>query len=333
MRSGDTLLITGASGFVGSAVLRALGGKGLRLRALVRPNSPRANLDGIDCEIVEGDMRHAAEMSRALEGVRGLFHVAADYRLWARDPSDIARANLDGTRTVMEAAWTRGVERIVYTSSVATLRAGDDPVAIDETAPLAEGEGVGAYKQSKVCAERLVERMVEGQGLPAVIVMPSTPIGPRDIKPTPTGRIVVEAAMGRIPAFVDTGLNLVHVDDVAAGHLQAMDRGRIGERYILGGQDASLREMLSVIADLTGRRAPTVNLPRAPLYPLAWAAEAVASITGKEPFITSDALRMASHHMFFSSAKAELELGYVARPYREALADALAWFRAAGYLK
>jgi dihydroflavonol-4-reductase len=225
------------------------------------------------------------------------------------------------------------VERIVYTSSVATLRAPDRPVAIDETAPLAEGEGIGAYKESKICAERLVERLVAEHGLPAVIVMPSTPIGPRDIKPTPTGRIVVEAAMSRIPAFVDTGLNLVHVDDVAAGHLQAMDRGRIGERYILGGQDASLREMLAVIAELTGRKPPTVNLPRGPLYPLAFVAEAVARVTGKEPMLTRDSLRMASHHMFFTSAKAERELGYAARSYREALADALAWFRAAGYLK
>jgi dihydroflavonol-4-reductase len=330
--AGDLVLITGASGFVGSAVLRALDGRGLRLRALVRPSSPRTNLTGVDCEIVEGDMRHAGDMSRALEGVRGLYHVAADYRLWARDPLDIIRANLEGTRTVMEAALTRGVERIVYTSSVATLRVSDTPKAIDETAPLAEGEGIGAYKESKVVAERLVERLVAEHGLPAVIVMPSTPIGPRDVKPTPTGRILVEAATGRIPAFVDTGLNLVHVDDVAAGHLLAMGRGRIGERYILGGQDVSLRQMLSVIAELSDRKAPTISLPRAPLYPLAWAAEALAQITGREPFITSDALRMASHHMFFSSAKSERELGYSARPYREALADALTWFRAHGYL-
>lgn len=332
MRPGDCVLVTGASGFVGSAVLRTLGGQGLRLRALVRPSSPRTNLADIDCEIIEGDMRHTADVCHALEGARGLYHVAADYRLWARNPLDIIRANLEGTRTVMEAALSRGVERIVYTSSVATLRAPDEPAAVDETAPLAEGEGIGAYKESKIAAERLVERLVADRGLPAVIVMPSTPIGPRDIKPTPTGRVVIEAAMGRMPAYVDTGLNLVHVDDVAAGHLQAMDKGRIGERYILGGQDASLREMLAEIARLTGRGAPTVNLPRAPLYPLAWAAETVARVTGRQPFITRDALRMASHHMFFSSAKAERELGYAARPYALALADALAWFRIAGYL-
>ncbi len=333
MQSGDQVLITGASGFVGSAVLRRLTGRGLKLRVLVRPSSPRDNLADVDCEVVEGDMRHAADMSRALDGVRWLYHVAADYRLWARDPLDIIRANQEGTRTVMEAALTRKVERIVYTSSVATLRAPDGPSPVDETAPLAEGEGIGAYKESKVVAERLVERLVASHGLPAVIVMPSTPIGPRDIKPTPTGRIVVEAAMGRIPAFVDTGLNLAHVDDVATGHVLAMEKGRVGDRYILGGQDATLREMLGVIARLTGRKAPTVNLPRAPLYPLAWAAEAVAQITGREPFVTRDALKMAAHHMFFSSAKAQRELGYEARPYELALIDALAWFRAAGYLK
>jgi dihydroflavonol-4-reductase len=333
LKAGDSVLITGATGFVGSAVLRALDGRGLKLRALVRPSSPRENLAGVACEIVEGDIRHAGDMSRALDGVRGLFHVAADYRLWAPDPLEIIRANLEGVRTVMEAALTRKVERIVYTSSVATLRAPHGPAPADETAPLAEGEGVGAYKESKVAAERLVERLIAEHRLPAVIVMPSTPIGPRDIKPTPTGRILIEAAMGRMPAFVDTGLNLVHVDDVAAGHVLAMERGRIGERYILGGQDASLRQMLAVIAELTGRKAPTVRLPRLPLYPLAMAAEAVASITGREPFVTRDALKMAAHHMFFSSAKAERELGYHARPYREAIADALTWFRAEGYIR
>jgi len=230
----------------------------------------------------------------------------------------------------MAAARAAGVEKIVYTSSVATLRA--DREAVDETSPLADGEGVGVYKQSKVAAERLVERMI-GDGLPAVIVLPSTPIGPRDIKPTPTGRVLVEAAQGRIPAFVDTGLNLVHVDDVAEGHLLALERGAVGERYILGGQDASLKTMLAEIAALTGRKAPKIGLPRAPLYPLAYAAEAVARITGKEPLVTRDALDMAAHRMFFSSGKAERQLGYHARPYRDALADALAWFREAGYVK
>ncbi|MGI9168861.1 MAG: hopanoid-associated sugar epimerase [Caulobacteraceae bacterium] len=332
MQPGDLVLVTGATGFVGSAVLRALGGRGLKTRALARSTSSRANFAGLDCEIVEGDMTDAAATARALEGVRWLFHVAADYRLWARDPGDIVRANVGGTRTVMEAALAAGVERIVHTSSVATLRAAGAATSIDEDSPLDDGEGIGVYKQSKVAAERLVERMVAERGLPAVIVNPSTPLGPRDVKPTPTVRSVGEAASGRIPAFVDTGLNLVHVDDVASGHVLAMEKGRIGERYILGGQNASLRAFLAAIADLTGRRPPTVSLPRAPLYPLAFAAEALAKVTGKEPLLTRDALDMAAHHMFFTSARAERDLGYAARPYREALEDALAWFRAAGYL-
>jgi len=333
LQPGDPVLVTGATGFVGSAVLRALVARGAVVRALARPSSVRTNLRGVACEVVEGDMTDPASMAAAMAGARFAFHVAADYRLWARDPAAIHRANLDGARAVSEAALAAGVERLVYTSSVATLRAGDAATVVDETAPLGEGEGVGVYKQSKVAAERLVERMIAERGLPAVIVNPSTPIGPRDIKPTPTGRMVLEAAQGRIPAFVDTGLNLAHVDDVAEGHVMALERGRIGERYILGGQDLSLRQMLADIAALTGRKAPTLALPRVPLYPLAYVAEGVAQITGKEPMLTRDALKMASHHMFFSSAKAERELGYRARPHTEALADALAWFREAGYLK
>jgi len=327
---GDRVFVTGATGFVGSAVLRLLLARGARVTALARPTSNLANLEGVDCEIDIGDMTDMAALTRAMAGARFVFHVAADYRLWARDPGEIMRANLEGARAVMEAARAAGVERIVYTSSVATLRA--DREAVDETAPLADGEGVGMYKQSKVAAERLVERMI-AEGSPAVIVLPSTPIGPRDIKPTPTGRILVEAAAGRIPAFVDTGLNLAHVDDVAAGHLLALERGTVGERYILGGQDVSLKSLLADIAELSGRKAPKIGLPRAPLYPLAMAAEAVARVTGREPFVTRDALDMAAHRMFFSSAKAERELGYRARPYREALADALAWFKTAGYVK
>jgi dihydroflavonol-4-reductase len=333
MCPGDRVLVTGGSGFVGSAVLRALDAQGLQLRALARASSPRTNLEGLNCEVIVGDMTDPGAMTRAMRGARFVFHVAADYRLWARDPGEIMRANTLGTRVVMQAALAAGVERIVYTSSVATLRAADAATLVDETAPLDDGEAIGVYKRSKVAAERIVEAMVAERGLPAVIVNPSTPIGPRDVRPTPTGRILVEAAMGRIPAFVDTGLNLVHVDDVAEGHILAMSRGEIGERYILGGQNVSLRDLLAAIAGLTGRRAPTVNLPRAPLYPLAWAAEAVARVTGQEPFVTRDALKMASHHMFFTSAKAEHVLGYSARPHAQALEDALGWFRASGYLK
>jgi dihydroflavonol-4-reductase len=327
-----SVLVTGSSGFVGSAVARALAARGAKLRLLVRASSPRTNLEGLDAEIVEGDMRDAASMAGAMAGCRYLFHVAADYRIWARDPQEILRNNLAGVTAVMSAALAAGVERVVYTSSVATLRIPRGAPG-DETGALQEAEAIGAYKRSKVAAERRVERYVAEQGLPAVIVNPSTPMGPRDVKPTPTGRIAVEAARGRMPAYVDTGLNVVHVDDVAEGHLLALEKGRIGERYVLGGQDASLSEMLGVIAGLTGRPAPRVKLPITPLYPLAEVAELVGRLTGKEPFLTRDSLTMATHHMYFSSAKAERELGYRARPYREALRDALAWFEANGYLK
>ncbi|VVE89246.1 hopanoid-associated sugar epimerase [Pandoraea bronchicola] len=326
------VLVTGASGFVGSAVARTALARGHEVRLLVRGTSPRANLADLPVEVVEGDMRDAASMQRALTGVDALLHVAADYRLWAKDPNDIMRANIDGTRTVMEAALRAGVERVVYTSSVATLRVHDAVGPVDETSPNDEATTIGVYKRSKVAAERLVERMIANDGLPAVIVNPSTPIGPRDIKPTPTGRIIVEAAQGKIPAFVDTGLNLVHVDDCAEGHLLALERGRIGERYILGGDDVLLRDMLAGIAGMVDRKAPKIALPRWPLYPLAMAAQGVARFTGKEPFVTVDGLKMSRYHMFFSSEKAKRDLGYTARPYSEGLRDALAWFGSAGYL-
>ena len=328
----DLVLVTGASGFVGSALARHLAAKGFALRLSVRRSSKRDNLSGLAADVVTADMRDAAAMAKAMAGVRYVFHVAADYRLWARDPAEIVRNNLEGTRAVMEAALAARVERIVYTSCVATLKPHDDGTPADETSRHTEKTAIGAYKRSKLVAERLVERMVAEKGLPAVLVSPSTPIGPRDIKPTPTGRVIVEAALGKIPAFVDTGFNLVHVDDVAEGHLLALERGRVGENYILGGQDVEFRDMVGAIAQMAGRPAPRIGLPRVPLFPLAYAAEAIARVTGKEPFITADALRMAKYRMFFSSAKAERELGYSARPYRQALSDALDWFGKAGYL-
>ena len=330
--SSDLILVTGVSGFVGSAVARALAADGHRVRGLVRASSPRANLTDFPGELVEGDLRDADAVARAMAGARHLFHVAADYRLWAPDPEEIVRNNRDTTRIVMEAALCARVERVVYTSSVATLKPGAHGPA-DETRAATPEQAVGAYKRSKVVAERLVEEMIAARGLPAVIVQPSTPIGPRDVKPTPTGRIIVEAANGKMPAFVDSGLNLVHVDDVAAGHVLAWRAGRIGERYILGGDDVMLGEMLAAIAHIVGRRPPTVRIPRAPLFPLAWINEQLARATGGDPFLTRDSLRMAKHRMFFSSAKAAAELGYTARPYRAALDDAVAWFRAAGMIR
>ncbi len=328
----DRVLVTGASGFVGSAVARALTARGDAVRVLMRTTSPRTNIADLKCEIVEGDMRDVASMTRAMQGVRYLFHVAADYRLWARDPAEIVRNNLEGTRATMQAALAAGVEKIVYTSSVAALKPRDGEPA-DETSRHTEQSAIGAYKRSKLVAERLVERMIAENNLPAVIVSPSTPIGPRDVKPTPTGRIIVEAAMGRMPAFVDTGLNLVHVDDVAQGHLLALEHGRVGEAYILGGEDVGLKEMLARIATLAGRKPPRIKLPRAPLYPLAYAAEGLARLTGREPFVTADALKMSRYRMFFSSAKARRDLGYTTRPSMDGLKDAFDWFAGAGYLR
>jgi dihydroflavonol-4-reductase len=325
--------VTGASGFIGSAVVRALVGSGFAVRALVRPSSPLTNLHGLDIEIEEGDMRDPDVVGRAARGARYVFHVAADYRLWARNPQQIMQNNVEGTRVVMAAAKAAGAERIVYTSSVATLMASEFGRPANETRPLAEKEAIGSYKRSKVAAERIVESMIVKQRLPAVIVNPTAPVGPRDLRPTPTGRIIVEAASGRMPAFVDTGLNLVHVDDVAAGHVAALQHGRIGERYILGGENMTLAEMLASIARLVGRRPPRIRLPRHLIYPLAYAAEAAARITDREPFVTLDGLRMAKNRMFFTSGKAERELGYKARPVDAAIGDAVQWFRQAGYIQ
>ena len=327
------VLVTGAAGFVGSAIVRAFLAAGCPTRALVRASSPRGNLAGLEIEIIEGDICDAKAMARATAGVRYVAHAAADYRLWARDPDAMVRTNVEGTRTVMYAALSAGVERVVYTSSVATLALCADGQAADETRALDETAAVGAYKRSKVVAERVVEKMIARDALPAVIVNPSTPIGPRDIRPTPTGRMIVAAAAGRMPAFVDTGLNFVHVDDVAAGHVAALARGQIGERYILGGENVSLADMLRAIALIVGRRPPWLRLPRGPLYPLAVVAEMVAATTGREPLLTLDGLRMSRHRMFFSSAKAERALGFRARPYAEGLRDAVDWFRGAGYLR
>jgi dihydroflavonol-4-reductase len=330
MSSGVTV-VTGVAGFLGSAVARVLAASGRRLRGVVRASSPTANLAHFPGELVTADLRDAAAVRAAMAGASELFHVAADYRLWARDPEEIVRNNLAMTGAVMEAALAERVARVVYTSSVATLLPLEGRPS-DEEHPASPEQAVGAYKRSKVVAERLVEQLVATRGLPAVIVHPSTPIGPRDVHPTPTGRILVEAASGRMPAYVDSGLNLVHVDDVAAGHLLAAERGQVGRRYVLGGADVTLGQMLADIAELTGRRAPKVKLPRAPLYPLAVLAELGGRLTGREPFLTLDALRMSAHHMYYSSARAEAELGYSARPYRAALAEALDWFRSAGMI-
>ncbi|MCB9948836.1 MAG: SDR family NAD(P)-dependent oxidoreductase [Rhodospirillaceae bacterium] len=323
-----TVLVTGATGFVGSAVARRLLREGMAVRVLARAGSDRRNLDGLNVEICEGDLTDRGSLDRAVAGAQALFHVAADYRLWALHPQEIYRANVDGTRALMLAALDAGVPRIVYTSSVATLGLHADGTAADEDTPVALENMIGPYKRSKYMAEEEVSRLVAERGLPAVIVNPSTPIGPGDIKPTPTGRMIRDAVAGRMPAYVDTGLNIVHVDDVAEGHWLALHRGAVGERYILGGENMSLGAILAEIAALVGRSPPRVKLPHGLIMPVAHVAEAWARLTrGAEPMVVPDAVRMARKRMYFTCAKARAALGYAPRPAQQAIADAVAWFR------
>ncbi len=322
-------LVTGATGFVGSAVARALLSRGHRVRALVRAGSDRANLQGLDIAPAEGDLTDPASLARAVAGCDHVMHVAADYRIWVPDPAAMLRANVDGTTALFRAAQAAGVGRMVYCSSVAALGLTKDGTPANETTPVSEDAVVGIYKKSKYRAEQAVLRMVADEGLQAMIVNPAAPIGPRDIKPTPTGRMICDAASGRMPAFVETGLCVVHVDDVAEGHLLALEHGTPGERYILGGENLTLQQLLAVVDDVSGRRQKRVRLPREAVWPVALVCEALARF-GIEPMVTRDHLRMAAKTMFFSSAKAERALGFRARPARDAVADAVAWFRAHG---
>ncbi len=329
---GPTLL-TGATGFVGSAVARVLAARGHRLRLLARPTSDRRNLAGVDAELALGDLTDAASLTRATAGCRYVMHVAADYRFWVPDPDAMLRANVDGTLAVMRAAQAAGVERIVYCSSVAALGWAANGVPADETTSTNEADFIGTYKRSKYLAERVVLDLVRQENLPAVVVNPAAPVGPRDIKPTPTGKMIRDAAAGRVPAYIDTGLNVVHVDDVAEGHALALERGRIGERYVLGGENLLLKDLLALVANVAGRKPPTIELPEAVVWPAAWVMEMLARLTGIPPMMTRDHIKMARHKMFYSSAKAMGELGYAPRPARTAIEDAVAWFRANGMLK
>jgi dihydroflavonol-4-reductase len=327
-----TTLVTGASGFVGAAVVRVLLDAGYEVRVLVRKTSNRKNLQGLNFDTAVGDLRDVASLRDALDGCGALFHVAADYRLWARDPEALYASNVDGSVNVMRAAADAGVERIVYTSSVATLGLNSDGSPADEETPVALDHMIGDYKRSKFLAEKAVTKLVADAQLPVVIVNPSTPIGPRDVKPTPTGRLILDAAAGRIPAFVNTGLNVAHVDDVARGHLQAFEKGTIGERYILGGENMSLEEILRSVAAICGRKPPKLRLPHGLVLPIAYAAEAWARLFGGEPLATVDGVKMSRKRMYFSCQKAERELGYSHRPADEAIRDAVDWFRQNGYL-
>jgi dihydroflavonol-4-reductase len=324
-------LVTGANGFLGSAVVRALLAERTPVRALVRAGSDRTNLTGLDVEIATGDLTDVRSLHAAVAGCAAVFHVAADYRLWVADPQLMYRTNVEGSINILEAAAAAGAERMVYTSSVAVLGINANRTPADESTPACLEQMVGHYKRSKFLAEQAVRARAEELKFPLVTVNPSTPIGPGDLKPTPTGRILVDAAAGRMPAFVDTGLNLVHVDDVAQGHLLALARGASGDRYILGGEDFTLERILQLVAQHVGRRPSTIRLPHWSVYPLAVAAEGLALITKREPRVTLDGVRMSTKHMYFSSRKAERELGYKWRDPRLGVAAALDWFKQHDY--
>jgi dihydroflavonol-4-reductase len=326
-----TALVTGANGFLGSAVVRALLAEGTAVRALVRRGSDRRNLAGLDLSVADGDVTDPESLRRAAAGCASVFHVAADYRLWVADAQPMYRANVEGSLNVLEAAAAAGAARMVYTSSVAVLGLNRDRSPADEETPVTLADMVGHYKRSKFLAEAAVRKRADEMGFPVVTVNPSTPIGPCDVKPTPTGRILLDAAAGRMPAFVDTGLNLVHVDDVAQGHVAALRIGSPGERYILGGDDFTLQQILTLVAEHVGRRASTIRLPHWSVYPVAVAGEAVARLTKREPRVTLDGLRMSKKHMYFSSRKAQRALQYRWRDPRLAIAAAVDWFKSNGY--
>src|ERR1039457_4322459 len=320
-------LVTGASGFLGWHVARGLLEHGYRVRALVRPGS---RVDALDVECVAGDLRDAASLQRAVAGCGLLFHVAADYRLWAKNPGELYRSNVDGTRNLLQAAQDAGVERVVYTSTVGCI--GMPPGGVgDELSPVTLDDMAGDYKRSKFHAEQVALEFAHG-GLPVVIVNPTAPVGDHDVKPTPTGKIVLDFLKGDMPAFIDTGLNVVDVRDTALGHWQAGERGRAGERYILGSENLTLAQILQELARITGRKAPTIRLP----YSVAWTAGIIttawAQLTGVPPRVPLEAVRMAKKKMWVSHEKAARELGFSPAPAEQALSRAVAWFSGAGYV-
>lgn len=324
-------LVTGATGFLGSAVMRCLLTANHEVRVFVRPDSDRKNLENFPVEITEGDLRDHKSLSRAIKGCDNLFHVAADYRLWVPDPETMHEINVDGTRALILAATEEGIKRIVYTSSVATLGLKQDGTPANEETPSNFSAIAGYYKRSKYLAEQMVKQLTDEHQLPLIIVNPSTPIGPGDIRPTPTGRIVLDTLMGRMPAYVNTGLNIAHVDDIAYGHLLAYQHGKPGERYILGGDNMTLLQILQTIDEINGTQKNRINIPIGLMLPMAWLMEKIASFTHTEPRATLDSIHMAKKLMFFSSDKAHRELGYQYRPSIEALKDAVKWFKENDY--
>lgn len=327
-----TTLVTGATGFVGSHVARLLITKGARVRVLVRPSSDCRALAGLSCDRVEGDLRNPGSLDAALRGVRRVYHVAADYRLWAADPSELYESNVTGTRNLLEAAGRAGVERFVYTSTVATIAVPREGALPDEGIQSSLDEMIGHYKRSKWLAEEEA-RSAALKGLPVVIVNPTAPVGPWDWKPTPTGKIILDFLNGKMPAYVDTGLNLVAVESVAEGHLLAAERGKPGERYILGGANLTLQRILGILSEITGRRAPRVRLPHAVAMAAGYADNWLARLRGREPQIPLDGVRMARHKMWVECGRASRELGYQPAPVEAALRRAVQWYEANGYVR
>lgn len=322
-------LVTGANGFVGCHVVRALAARGTHVRALVRPSADHRALKGLDCELAVGDLRDREAVERAVRGCNEVYHVAADYRLWVMDEVPMYAANVEGTRNILSAARAARVRRIIHTSTVGALGIGADGLGREDS-PVTLDAMVGPYKRSKFLAEQEAVKAAKA-GIPVVIVNPSTPIGPHDYKPTPTGRIIVDFLNRRMPAYIDTGLNLVAVEDCARGHLLAAEHGRIGEKYILGGENLTLKEMLLRLSQLSGLAAPRIRLPFAMALGFAFGAEAVArTITRRPPRASLTEVRMARKKMFFDSAKARAELGYETAPVDEALNRAIRFFRASG---
>lgn len=328
---GDVTVVTGGTGFVGAAVVRHLVAAGHRVRVLARPGNDRRLLAALPVETVDGDLTDAVSLRQCLRGCRLLFHVAALYSLWARDRHLFYEVNVEGTRRILQAAAEAGAGRVVYTSTVGALGIPDDGRPGTEETPVGLDEMVGDYKRSKFLAEA-VARESARQGLPVVIVNPSTPIGPGDVKPTPTGQMVVDFLRGKMWAYLDTGLNLVDVDDVAAGHLLAAERGRVGERYILGGRNLTLQEIFQSLGRIAGIRPPTLKLSAGLILPIARVSEWFSDrLTGRPPLVAVDAVRMARKRMFFDPSKAVRELGMPQSPVEDALARAVTWFRANGY--
>lgn len=329
-------LVTGATGFVGASVARVLLERGREVRLLVRASSDRGNIDGLDAELRIADLRDAAAVSSAVAGCDEVFHVAAEYSFWSDRPEAIYESNVRGTANVMDACLAHHVQRVVHTSTVGTIGLGGDAEpdqARDEGSPIAEGQFCGHYKRSKRDAETMALGYVS-RGLPLVVVNPSAPIGPWDRKPTPTGKLIVDFMLGRMPAYVDTGLNIVHVHDVAVGHVLAAEKGRIGDRYILGNRNMSLAEILTTLATLTGKPAPRIRIPYGIAYAAGLASTMIADrITRRPPAIAVEAVRMAKYKMFFSSAKAITELGLPQTRVEHAFLDALDWFSSHGYFE